>query len=134
MITDRSAFDVADTERRDFYEAAWAKGGLQFRAAFRDLLMSKEANDTAAEFLKSKIREVVKDPETARKLSNIDHPYAAKRPPIDRTTSRRSTGRTCLSWTCAKIRSRRSRQRHPHAVGHRASSRHHPSSPPALTP
>jgi cation diffusion facilitator CzcD-associated flavoprotein CzcO len=25
----------------------------------------------------------VKDPETAEKLANIDHPYAAKRPPID---------------------------------------------------
>lgn len=83
MITDRSVFDVSDAERRAIYEASWETGGLQFRAAFRDLLMSKEANDTAAEFLKSKIREVVKDPEAARKLSNIDHPYAAKRPPID---------------------------------------------------
>ena len=82
-IQDRSAFDVSDEERLAIYEAAWEKGGLQFRASFRDILTSKEANDTAAEFLKQKIREIVKDPETAARLADIDHPYAAKRPPID---------------------------------------------------
>ncbi|MGE3855526.1 MAG: flavin-containing monooxygenase [Dehalococcoidia bacterium] len=82
-ISDRSVFDVSDEERLKLYEAAWEKGGLQFRATFRDILTSKEANDTAAEFLKQKIREIVKDPETAAKLADIDHPYAAKRPPID---------------------------------------------------
>jgi cation diffusion facilitator CzcD-associated flavoprotein CzcO len=45
--------------------------------------VSKAANDTAAEFLRGKIREIVKDPATAAKLADIDHPYAAKRPPID---------------------------------------------------
>src|SRR3546814_7628603 len=47
------------------------------------LLVDKAANDTAAGFLKRKIREIVKDPETARLLSDIDHPFATKRPPID---------------------------------------------------
>ncbi len=83
VISDRSCWDVSAEERRALYEAAWEKGGLQFRATFRDLLMDKEANDTAAEFLRAKIREIVKDPETAAKLADIDHPYAAKRPPID---------------------------------------------------
>ena len=82
-ILDRSAFDVSADERLDIYEAAWEKGGLQFRASFRDILTSKEANDTAADFLKDKIRQIVKDPVTAATLANIDHPYAAKRPPID---------------------------------------------------
>jgi cation diffusion facilitator CzcD-associated flavoprotein CzcO len=82
-IADRSVFDVSPEERQAIYEAAWEKGGLQFRATFRDLLMSKEANDTAREFLCGKIREIVKDPKTARALADIDHPYAAKRPPID---------------------------------------------------
>jgi cation diffusion facilitator CzcD-associated flavoprotein CzcO len=45
--------------------------------------MNKTANDTAAEFIRAKIRSIVKDPVTAAKLSDIDHPYAAKRPPID---------------------------------------------------
>ena len=83
VIEDRSVWDVSAEERLAIYEAAWAKGGLQFRAAFRDLLVDKAANDTAAEFLKAKIREIVQDPATAEALAAIDHPYAAKRPPID---------------------------------------------------
>lgn len=83
VISQRKVFDVSEEERQKIYQAAWTKGGLQFRAAFEDLLVSKDANDTAAKFLKNKIREIVKDPETAAKLSDIDHPYGAKRPPID---------------------------------------------------
>ncbi len=83
LITDRSVFDVTDEERQKIYEAAWARGGLQFRAGFRDVLLDKKANDTAAEFIKAKIRAIVKDPKTAALLTDIDHPYAAKRPPID---------------------------------------------------
>ena len=83
VIEDRSAFDVTPERRRALYEAAWLKGGLQFRATFRDLVVSKAANDTAADFIRDKIREIVKDPQTAAKLADIDHPYAAKRPPID---------------------------------------------------
>ena len=82
-IEDRAAFDVSPDQRQAIYEAAWEKGGLQFRASFRDLLIDKAANDTAASFIRGKIRQIVKDPRTAEKLSNIDHPYAAKRPPID---------------------------------------------------
>jgi cation diffusion facilitator CzcD-associated flavoprotein CzcO len=83
VICDRSAHDVTPEERQAIYEAAWEKGGLQFRAAFRDLLVDKAANDTAAEFIRQKIRAVVKDPATAAKLADIDHPFATKRPPID---------------------------------------------------
>jgi cation diffusion facilitator CzcD-associated flavoprotein CzcO len=82
-ITDRSVFDVSAEERTRIYEKAWDVGGLQFRAGFRDILLDKAANDTAAEFLKAKIRQVVKDPATAEKLADIDHPFSAKRPPID---------------------------------------------------
>ena len=56
---------------------------MQFRATFKDMLVDKAANDTAADFVKRKIRSIVKDPRTAAILSDIDHPYAAKRPPID---------------------------------------------------
>ncbi len=82
-ISPYKALEVSDEERAEMYERAWDKGGLRFRGVFQDLLLSRESNDTAAEFLKGKIREVVKDPETARKLSDINHPYGAKRPPID---------------------------------------------------
>ncbi len=83
VIEDRAVFDVTPEQRAELYEKAWAKGGLQFRATFKDLLADKKANDTAAEFIKAKIRSTVKDKATADKLADIDHPYAAKRPPID---------------------------------------------------
>jgi cation diffusion facilitator CzcD-associated flavoprotein CzcO len=82
-VEEKAAFDVTPEERQKLYEKAWEKGGLQFRATFRDLLTNKSANDTASAFIKGKIREIVKDANTARKLADIDHPYAAKRPPID---------------------------------------------------
>jgi cation diffusion facilitator CzcD-associated flavoprotein CzcO len=83
LIADRAALATPPQERHALYEAAWETGGLRFRAAFRDLLIDKAANDTAAEFIRAKIREIVKDPATAAKLSDFDHPYASKRPPID---------------------------------------------------
>ena len=42
------------------------------------MLVDKAANDTAADFIRGKIREIVKDPATAAKLADIDHPYAAQ--------------------------------------------------------
>ncbi len=82
-IAKRKVADVSPEERQAIYEAAWEVGGLQFRATFHDLMIDQAANDTAAEFLKGRIRAVVRDPQTAAALSDIDHPYAAKRPPID---------------------------------------------------
>jgi cation diffusion facilitator CzcD-associated flavoprotein CzcO len=83
LISERSALQVSPEEREATYEKAWETGGLRFRAAFRDLVTSNEANATAVEFLKRKIREIVTDPAKAQTLADIDHPYAAKRPPID---------------------------------------------------
>ncbi len=83
VIQDRSVFDLSPAEREAVFEKAWQKGGLEFRANFRDITTSLEANTKAADFIKAKIRSIVKDPVTAGKLADIDHPYAAKRPPID---------------------------------------------------
>ncbi len=82
-IGEKSALEVPEEERRAMYEAAWERGSLRFRGTFNDLIFNKEANDTASEFIRSKIRETVKDPETAKKLTPYDHPFASKRPPID---------------------------------------------------
>lgn len=83
FISERLAQETPEDERQALYEAAWKKGGLQFRATFQDLVVNKAANDTAAAFIRGKIKEVVKDAATAAILADIDHPYAAKRPPID---------------------------------------------------
>ena len=82
-IDERLAVETPAAEREKLYQHAWQVGGLKFRSAFADLLVSTEANNTAAEFIRNKIREIVKDPITAKVLANIDHPYGAKRPPID---------------------------------------------------
>jgi cyclohexanone monooxygenase len=77
------ALDVDDEARRRRYEEAWSKGGLGFMAAFRDLLTSQAANDTAADFVRRKIRERVADPVVAEVLSPADHPFASKRLCVD---------------------------------------------------
>jgi cation diffusion facilitator CzcD-associated flavoprotein CzcO len=83
IIPERKTFDVDDAERLEIMEAFWEKGGLGFRACFQDMVVNKAANDVIAEFIKSKIRQTVKDPKTAALLTDIDHPYSTKRPPID---------------------------------------------------
>jgi cation diffusion facilitator CzcD-associated flavoprotein CzcO len=82
-IADRRATQTAEADRQSIYEAAWEKGGLQFRATFDDLLLDEAANATAANFIREKILATVADPVKAEILSTIDHPFAAKRPPID---------------------------------------------------
>ena len=82
-ISDRLVADVNSEEMKHIYEKAWEKGGLQFRAAFNDLVTNFEANKTASDFIKNKINETVLNKKFASILSDIDHPYAGKRPPID---------------------------------------------------
>ena len=64
-----SALEATPEERLLEYEARWERGGLAFLAAYRDLLLDQKANDTAAEFIRGKIRERVRDPTVAEKLS-----------------------------------------------------------------
>ena len=78
------ALDFSEEERNAVYEALWQEGGFKFLyASFGDILVDKAANATASEFVRRKIREIVKDPEIARHLCPTDHPYGSKRPPID---------------------------------------------------
>ena len=86
FVTERSgdsALAVPETERRREYEKRWSRGGLGFSAAYTDLLTSKEANDTAAEFFRAKIRNIVRDPEVARVLTPTDYPLGTKRLCVD---------------------------------------------------
>jgi cation diffusion facilitator CzcD-associated flavoprotein CzcO len=82
-ISSTSALEVSPEERKRRYEDAWAFGSLKFRATFSDLLRDLDANHTASEFIRGKIREIVKEPGTAAALTPMDHPFASKRPPID---------------------------------------------------
>jgi cation diffusion facilitator CzcD-associated flavoprotein CzcO len=78
------ALQVESEERQRRYEAAWARGGLMsMTTTFRDLIIDEAANDTAAEFIRSKIREIVVDRDVARALMPTNHPFATKRPCLD---------------------------------------------------
>lgn len=63
------AREVSDDERRAALEARWQKGGLLFLGAFNDALTNPESNRLIADFVRDKIRSIVRDPETARKLT-----------------------------------------------------------------
>jgi cyclohexanone monooxygenase len=82
-IPDRGALDDGDNERRANYEARWSRGGLTFMAVYNNLALDKAANDTAADFVREKIAEIVHDPEVAKLLQPIDHPIGSKRICVD---------------------------------------------------
>jgi cyclohexanone monooxygenase len=80
----RSALDASEEERLHGYEAKWMEGGsISFLYSFTDLLISKESNETASEFVRRKIRATVKDPRTAELLCPNDHPIGTKRLILD---------------------------------------------------
>src|SRR5438067_4699858 len=82
-MPDRGALDDGDNERRSKYEARWAHGGLTFMSVYNNLALDQTANDTAANFVREKIAEIVKDPETAKLLQPNNHPIGSKRICVD---------------------------------------------------
>jgi cyclohexanone monooxygenase len=83
QLPDRGALDDGDRERRAKYDSRWAEGGLTFMAAYNDLALDQAANDTAADFVRDKIAEIVKDPATAKLLQPNNHPIGSKRICVD---------------------------------------------------
>jgi cation diffusion facilitator CzcD-associated flavoprotein CzcO len=80
---DISAIEVSDQERLAILETRWASGGTSFMAAFNDLATNQTSNDHAAEFVRNKIRSMVKDPATAELLAPKGHPIGTKRICVD---------------------------------------------------
>jgi cyclohexanone monooxygenase len=79
-----SALEVDGEERQKTFQVGWDKGSLvAMLLSYNDILVNKEANDTAAEFVRAKIRSIVKDPEVAEALGPVDHPLGTKRPCLD---------------------------------------------------
>ena len=71
---------VSEEERRRIFQENWDKGnGFRFMfGTFNDIATNPEANEAAAAFIRSKIAEIVEDPETARRLTPTE--LYAKRP------------------------------------------------------
>jgi cyclohexanone monooxygenase len=63
------ALEVDEEERRRVYDERWAAGGLAFLGSFNDLMFIPGANDTAADYVRERIGEIVVDPGVAQKLS-----------------------------------------------------------------
>jgi cyclohexanone monooxygenase len=82
-VPDRGALDDGDNERRARYETRWVRGGLAFMGVYNNLAVDKAANDTAANFVREKIAEIVRDPQTAKLLQPNNHPIGSKRICVD---------------------------------------------------
>jgi cyclohexanone monooxygenase len=79
----KGALEDTAEERRRAYDDEWQEGGLHFMATYNNLALSKEANDTAAEYVREKIAQIVKDPTAARLLQPTTYPIGTKRICLD---------------------------------------------------
>jgi cation diffusion facilitator CzcD-associated flavoprotein CzcO/acetyl esterase/lipase len=83
-VPQRSALEVTPQERDAIYEQGWADGGISgVLLAFNDINTNPAANRTAAEFVRSKIRQTVHDPAAADALCPTTHPIGTKRICVD---------------------------------------------------
>ncbi len=80
----RTVADTPPEEVQRVFEEHWPRGSFRFCfETFDDLLADADSNEAAAEFIRSKIREKVNDPDTAELLTPRGYPLFAKRPPLD---------------------------------------------------
>jgi cyclohexanone monooxygenase len=79
LPTQISFANASPEERRAEFERRYRSGGLNMYNSYTDLLMNKAANDALADFMREKIRERVKDPVVAEKLTPRGWPILTKR-------------------------------------------------------
>jgi cyclohexanone monooxygenase len=78
----KSALEVSESERQREFEARWQSGGVPFQGAFIDLVSDRQANETAARFVRKKIGETVHDPVVAKALMPT-YTFGCKRLAVD---------------------------------------------------
>jgi cyclohexanone monooxygenase len=84
VVTNRSVLEDSREEAFSLFEGNWGLGGgFQLLGLYNDLTLNEEANSVVADYVRSKIREAVKDPETADALCPNDHPLGTKRLILD---------------------------------------------------
>jgi cyclohexanone monooxygenase len=80
---EKRAREVSEAERQRMYEEGWARGGINSLSyAFTDFHSDEFANATGAEFTRERIREIVRDADTAALLSPAHH-IGTKRTCVD---------------------------------------------------
>ena len=73
----------SDEELAELVKLLWNGGGLVSTTMIPDLVRDERINNAAADFVRARIREIVKDPTLADKLTPRDFPIAAKRACVD---------------------------------------------------
>jgi len=73
----------SEAEMRQLAEALWNGMGLLSLTVIPNLMRDPAANQAAAEFVRGKIREIVKDKDLAEKLIPRDYPIGSKRACVD---------------------------------------------------
>jgi cyclohexanone monooxygenase len=76
---EKSALEVSEEIRQRAYEVRWQRGGTGFNSTFADQGRNLAANDTAAEFVREKIRATVRDATVAKTLCPQGYPIGTKR-------------------------------------------------------
>jgi len=83
-MNDQSALQATEAERQKRYEALWEAGELiPILGVFNDLVLNPASNETICDFIRNKIRSIVRDPATAEALCPRNHPFGTKRPCLD---------------------------------------------------
>lgn len=82
------SFDISDPDIRQQLDMAWSRGGFSLLGAFQDLrpqlLRNSDINQKIRDYIHSKIKAVVNDPQTASQLCPA-YPLLSKRPALSDT-------------------------------------------------
>lgn len=80
---DRASTEDSEETRRAFFEKMWHSPGFsKLISHYTDVMLDERANAEWCRYMGDKIRQIVKDPETADKLVPDDHRFGEKRPPF----------------------------------------------------
>jgi cyclohexanone monooxygenase len=82
-FSDKAASQVGEAEREREFQRRWDQGGVNFVHSFNDVMIDQHSNDSIAEFVRQRIRAIVKAPEVAESLCPKDHPLGSKRICVD---------------------------------------------------
>jgi cyclohexanone monooxygenase len=76
---DESAVTAPDSVREERFSHWWGVGGSDIIGTFNDLTVDQRANDLLADFIRGRVRQLVRDPRAAAALTSQDYPVGAKR-------------------------------------------------------
>jgi cyclohexanone monooxygenase len=83
VLPTKSAQEDPAEVRQKVYDEEWGRGGLHFLGSYNDLIINKQSNDTAAQYVRDRVGEVVQDPKVAKLLQPVTYPIGTKRICLD---------------------------------------------------